>query len=457
MIKKLTEQLCVNRYPLKLFNLMLVSSLCNTVYAQNIVDEQNQTSLSITESISIPSLIQSAFSYHPSLRSQMRQHESSQASIEASKWQFWPTPSVGLERVSTQDPSYTGDETVTTFRLQQPLWTGGRLSGNLSKAEAKELVSRADIEISRQQLALRIIQAWNEVFVAQKKIEAYEESYQIHTRLLNLVIRRTEEGVSSQGDINLARSRLSAVESDISLSKVARDNAIDKLCLITGQSISKDQILRALQQLIDQPQEPLNNLISFAHEKNPQILKSKAQLKIAEADLKVSRASLYPEVYIRAERQYGNFTTPDLSPQNRLFIGLSTSFGAGLSSISGVETAQALYNAALEDIQVQKLTIDEQIQNDFIIGNSATQRYQNLLNAFQYSLEVSASWERQFLAGRKQWQELMNSAREQTQAQVQLVETLGSQQLSYWRLNILVHGVDNLLQFNSPMNRNTIQ
>ena len=43
---------------------------------------------------------------------------------------FWPTPSLSMERVQTQlpDPSYAGAQQVLTLRLQQALWTGGRLT-----------------------------------------------------------------------------------------------------------------------------------------------------------------------------------------------------------------------------------------------------------------------------------------------------------------------------------------
>ena len=54
---------------------------------------------------------------------------------------------------------------------------------------------------------------------------------------------------------------------------------------------------------------------------------------------------------------------------------------------------------------------------------------------------MSSSWERQFLADRKQWQDLMNSARDQAMTDTQLADAIGSQQLSAWRLAILTRGL----------------
>ena len=61
--------------------------------------------------------------------------------IEVSKQAFYPTPSVALERAqskSVNDPSYAGSPQVAVFKLQQALWTGGRLSAQQNKATANQ-------------------------------------------------------------------------------------------------------------------------------------------------------------------------------------------------------------------------------------------------------------------------------------------------------------------------------
>lgn len=394
----------------------------------------------------VPKLIQTAFSYHPTLRSQTKLSEAARAGITGAKWQFWATPSIGVERANTNDPSYSGDNTVTTLRLEQPLWSGGKLSGNLSKAEAKAISAQADIEITRQQLALRIIQAWIDASVADSKYKAYDKSRSLHARLLGLVERRTQEGVSAQADIDLARSRIDAIDSDLASTRVQRDIALDKLRLLSGESISIAQMDNMNSDAVLFPVLSLDELLAAARKQSPQIGKARAQSKMAESDISIARSALSPGVYLRAERQYGNFTTPDASPQNRVFIGMSTAFGGGLSSLSGIDAALAQYSSALEDIQTQQLSIDEQVQSDVFMVQTAELRLRNLEHARQSASDVSASWERQFLAGRKQWQDLMNATREETQTEIQIADTLGAQQLSKWRLLVLSQGVDAVLQ-----------
>lgn len=392
--------------------------------------------------------------HHPAVRAQSGLGKAAQSGVEGAKWQYWPTPSIGVEQAGTNDPSYRGDKTVTILRLQQPLWTGGRLDGNLSKAEARAIAAQADLEVTRQQLALRVVQAWSDAEAAQGKLATYKRSHDVHARLLTLVERRTREGASAQADIDLARSRLEGIEADLAAAQAQRDTALDRLKLLTGQSVPVDALGQAARALPPELVIELDTLLNAAREQSPQIAKARAQARIAAADIDIAKAALSPEVYLRAERQYGNFSLPGQAAQNRIFIGLATAFGGGLSSFSSVDAAQEQYRAAQEDIQVQRLAIDEQVQGDATLYRTAATRRTSLERVLKSSVDVTSSWERQFLAGRKQWQDLMNATRELTQTDTQLADALGAQQLAGWRLVILTRGVDAVLtlpdQINTP-------
>lgn len=393
----------------------------------------------------VPNLIREALQQHPSVRAQLGMQGAAQAGVAAAQWQYWPTPSIGLERANTSDPAYSGDRAVTTLRLQQPLWTGGRLDGNLRKAEAQVRLIAAELEATRQQLALRVVQAWSEATAAHGKVGAYEHSRAAHLRLLGLVERRTQEGVSAQADIALARTRLDGTEADLAAAQAQRDTALDKLRLLTGRPIVASALDEAAYQRPPAPAEALDELLAAAREQSPLVAKARAQGEAANAEVTLAKAALSPEVYVRAERQYGNFSLPNQSPQNRLFVGVATAFGGGLSSLSNVDAAVARQQAAQDDIQTQHLAVDEQVRSDATVARTADERRVRLEQARLSTAEVTASWERQFLAGRKQWQDLMNAAREQTQNDIQLADTMSSQQLTGWRLAILARGVDALL------------
>lgn len=391
----------------------------------------------------LPELIGAALAQYPSLRSQEERERGAQADIEAARWQFWPTPSVSVERASAAhgDLGYQGDASVTYLRVQQPLWTGGRLSGGLSRAEAKLLAARADLQDARQQLALRVIQAWSEAVVAGLKLRAYEASKSIHERLLALVRRRQQEGASAQADVALAASRLSALQADLDAARAQSDTARARLHLLTGRTVPADLGAGAL----PIRERALDSLLNAARGQSPQLEKTRAIERVAEAEVEVARASISPEVYLRVERQFGNYLQLHQPPQTRVFVGLSTALGAGLSSLSGVDSALAQQRAAQDDLQTQQLALDDQVQADYTLALTARTRRAALEETRGAAADVLASYERQFLAGHKQWQDLMNAAREQAQNEAQLADAVGAQQLANWRLAVMSRGLDVVL------------
>ena len=399
-----------------------------------------------SEPARLTDLIQRTIANHPSVRSQAEKNRAAQSGVDAAKWQFWPTPSIAVERANagSDDSAYRGDSTVTVFRLQQPLWTGGRLTAGLEKAESNVRLAEAEMAEARQTLAERTIQAWSEALVAMRKLEAQGKSLSRHQSLLAMVERRFSEGASAQADVALARSRIQTLQAEVVLLTAQRDSAMDKLRLLTGQSLQPAD-LAANQPVPQVWQVGLPRLLDVARAHNPQLQRARSQADAAMATVGVAKSSLMPEVVLRFEHQRGSFSQVSAANNNRLFVGLSTALGAGLSTFSGVDVAVAEHAAALEDIAVQDQALSEQVQLDFTLVQAAQGRLEGLGSANRASVEVLDSYERQFLAGRKQWLDLMNAAREQAQSESQLADALGALQLSGWRLALWTAGVDRLL------------
>jgi adhesin transport system outer membrane protein len=172
-------------------------------------------------------LLNLTFDSNPSLQSQASLVRASQAEVKGANWQFYPTPSVSVEQVSAsnQDTSYNKDSRVITFRLQQPLWTAGRLTAGVGRAEAASAVAMAQMEETRLQLALRTIQAWGEWRAGHQKLIAQRESLQTHQRLVALIQRRVEGGVSAVADEVMAQGRLEQTQSELALAQAQQVSA----------------------------------------------------------------------------------------------------------------------------------------------------------------------------------------------------------------------------------------
>lgn len=388
---------------------------------------------------SVPRLIADTLASHPGLRAQHERVQAAAAGVASARWRYWPTPSVSTEHAySGNDPQYRGDRQTTTLRLQQTLWSGGRLTANLSRAQLREAIQRLDDDALRLALALRVVQAWSDAVSAQSSVRAHELNHRTHLRLFAMVERRVQAGASAPSDLDLAQSRLHSASAELETARLRQETARNNLTLLAGRPAE----LQSLDGVppppaIDEPQSALGQAL----ERNPQIGKAEAQWRLAGAEIATVQASAMPEVYLRVERQSGSYGYPNARPQSRVFLGLSTAFGAGLSNLSDIEAARAEQRAAEQELQSQRLSLEEQVRTDLFLLDASTRRRALLEQARRVNEEVSSSWERQFLADRKQWQDLMNSARDQAMTDTQLADAIGSQQLSAWRLAILTRGL----------------
>ena len=428
------------------FGLSLIFSLSLSLGPGFSVAQQTTHTLNKTPTRVLESLISEALLSHPSQKSQSLLVQSAQMGVDSARWQFYPTPSFSVENANTSatDNAYLGDSTVTTLRLQQPLWTGGRLTAGLKKAEANVMMTHASLEETRQQLAIRVVQNYGDWLGAYLKILANEKSMATHIRLYEQVKRRIQQGLSSDSDLTQAVTRLESLVSDIAVARAQQDIAEARL----GQMIGRQVVTNSLRAELALP-HPLNlgltALLDQAQVINPSIQKSLAQARIQESVIAERRADFYPEVYFRAEQQYGSYAYRNAPSESRMFIGLSSHFGPGLSSRSELQSAQLQHQAYLEEMNAQALAVNEQVLTDFTLVASSQVRLISLKTSLKAAQEVSSSYERQFLAGKKTWLDVMNAARELAQTETQVADTESAQLVVTWRLAITTQGLNDVL------------
>ena len=415
----------------RLWLLAIVSPWCVASYAQ-----------------SLPQLISEALLNHPAIAAQRAQAQAAQIGIETAKWQYFPTPSVSTERAGANsgDPFYSGDKNVTTVRLQQPLWTNGRLSAGKVKAEAALAYETADLNETSLQTSLKVIQTYTDLLSAYWRMQSTQQSLATHQKLREQVQRRVDLGAQADADLQMAQTRLDSVKSDLSVTRARVESSVLRLKQLVGASVDLDTLLTQISDplpLLPSPERALEEALAI----NPSIEKARAQAHIQDAIVEENRSALYPDVYLRAERQYGAFSMiTNNAFQDRFFVGLSTQLGAGLSVLSNLKAAQAKSLAAQEEVKSQTLSISDQVLTDYAQAARQMEQIQALQASLLSQEAVVSSHDRQFLAGRKTWTEVLNAARELAQAQSQLTDVRANQIALSWRLSLYAKGLDTLNQ-----------
>lgn len=384
---------------------------------------------------SLQVLIADVLDRHPQLAVQGASLRAAEAGVEGAQWQFYPTPSVSVERaaVGAGEGGYTGDKQVTTLGLRQSLWNGGRLSANLDRARATVSLSSALLAESRLQLVMRVIQSYGDWMAAHDKQKIYAEGLRLHQQMKDMVVRRVQEGQSAPSDQILAEERLAMLEADAMASVTQKLTAILRLTQLAGRPVLEPELAQQVATAHPLP-GTLEQLLLRAQDSSPTLARYRAIAQSQSSLMAERRADQWPEVHARLERQFGNFNSPGMAPVTRAFIGLSTRFGAGLSTQASIAEARSQHEAALAEIEVQRLGLQEQVMVDHTVLVQSEARRLALQHGAAKSRLVVQSWDRQFLSGRKTWQDLMNSAREQIQLEVQMADLEASRLVAFWRL-----------------------
>jgi adhesin transport system outer membrane protein len=402
------------------------------------------TACGLAQAQSLAELIQRTVSSHPAVVGQRSQRAVASADLEYARQQFYPTPSLSIEQVSAgqQDPSYLQNTSVKVFRLQQPLWTHGRLSAGVDKAQASADAAAQGFEDVRQQLALRVLQAWADAYAADLKQVALQTSVATHERLQAQVSRRIAEGASASTERVLTDGRLAQTRAQLQAVVVQAQTARLRLQQLTGTPLpgviepEGDRVVSA---------SSASLALDAAQQRSPSLARLKALVRVQEAEVAERKGDLLPELYARAEYQIGSTSVSGAPDAKRIFVGLQSKFGAGLSSLSGIEASENKVGVARADVENAERTLAEQVLSDWTQSATLAARQVELQDSLQASRDTAQAWDRQFLAGRKTWVEVMNIARELAQAETELADVLAVRVLVSWRLALYTQGLDSLL------------
>jgi outer membrane protein, adhesin transport system len=419
-------------------------------YSSSLVAGQvSHESLSSNTTIGLLEILDEVLMSNPGVESQRRMTASAKSDVKSAKLQFLPTPSVSVQQVSAPitDPSYgTGSSRVTTLYLQQPIWTGGKLTANLSKAESQKLLADAALQDGRRQMAFNAVQAYADYISAKRKTAIYDDNINTQKGLLSLVERRILSGASPRIDYEFANGRLESTLSEADAIGLQLQMSKFKLKELIGRDIlvgdsGYDRVLN----LIDISQVSKPDLIDSAIATNPQVVKAKALEAIAKSDIDIKKAAAYPDVYVRAERQNGNFQIANEPAFNRIFVGISTQFGAGFSNFSQESSAKEKYNASKFDVESTIRAARERLSSDIESLATYKARLVKQVNSAQAALSTYQSWHRQFLAGKKTWQDLNNAAKELTYSQAAVHDLKSAILVLNWRISVEIYGLDESL------------
>lgn len=373
---------------------------------------------------SVDNLVQDALNNHPSIAMSRQTIIGANAQVAGAKWGYYPTPSIDV----TQSSGRRG----TTFRVDQPLWTGGKIDASVNLAQAHKVESEIGLDESAYMLTSNFLTLLQNYTQAQRSITALKEGKKQLESFETMVNRRIDAGVSSQADKELIRSRLSQINADLTAAILKQDVSKAQLELLMGKRLTCDTLIQprnAIKDLL-----PFDVMLTQMKGYHPTLKKLSAQIKTAEAERVKAQVAVWPNVSLRAEHQSGSMYYDQSVTNNLIYVAVQASPGAGLSAMSNIESAQS----KVLQIQYEKLSKERELTDlmmrDYNDYRTATDRMEGMRKTIDASQKVLDSFTRLFIAGKRQWLDLVNTSREVTQNKLSVADLESTLVVSSYRL-----------------------
>ena len=388
----------------------VLSSFPCVTSAQEIVGTDTESNVdAILSKITLEQVLRIAAETHPSIAQRLSEQGASDYSVAGARWQRWP----GVSMSSSRGPL---GSTLTELQLEQPLWTGGRITANINAAEARAEAARHSVLEVRKTIIERAINAYAEAMRLQSRITIANSAIEDFEALTAMIDRRVDNGISPKADAVNVRARLQQANSERLQLQLQRRNTRTELELLIGQRFSELTVPQALLPAAIS----LEDAVHVALENAPELARLNAEERVAEETIAATRSSLSPSLSLRYQRIFGGGT---LYATDQLFLGVTYQPGSGLSSLSAISEAEARRTGTTYTREATRLELMNRVRNLWQQADSSRRELRVLGDLVASTQEVYASCLRQFPVGRRTWLEVLLARRDATQAQYALSDT----------------------------------
>ncbi len=361
----------------------------------------------------------SALSSFPALRSARASIRAAELEVDAAKWLYGPSVTVGAltEGVGGVSPELT---------VTQPVYSFGRIEGAIERAKAVRNLEATSLGELAENVLLRLAENYYEIVRTSHVMDALETSIAEHQRLVESIGRRVARAVSPRSDLELAEARLAQVRQQYALVTAQRYAAQERYRELTGQPTVPNAPYEPYDPQVHHPTP--EDAIERALVCSPTIDRLGAEAEIAEADRRIAKSAVYPQLGV--QYRYDEFRGSQLG------LSVQATSQAGLQPFIAADAARARVDAALLEVNVAERQTREALILDLVENQTSRNRITSSATAAVASEAVTDSYLRQFVAGRRTWLDVMNAVREASNARIGLVESEVSAMSSAARIRI---------------------
>ena len=194
------------------------------------------------------------------------------------------------------------DNIVSSISARQALYTGGKISGGISKAEALYDLSLSRLGTVRTQVALQTRQAYYSVLLNEALVKSATDNLSAAQKQLDDATAKFDAGTAAKFDV--LRSQTQVSEAQQTLVQTKNQVEISRVALnrVVGSPLSTSYKLTD-PELAPLPKDAVQTLIDAAERQRAEILSARAQVRATDYGIKVARSAGLPQLGLTVSGQ----------------------------------------------------------------------------------------------------------------------------------------------------------
>jgi adhesin transport system outer membrane protein len=378
------------------------------------------------QAFTLRQLLEAALATHPSLQAARLQARASAQDVKVTERQRWPTIAVTTET----DTGTRASVATRSLRVEQIVWDAGRNTARITEAENRLNIAHAQVRLQQQDLFIQIINAWQNMVGAVERRSVAVDTLVLLKGYQEQMLRRVQAQASSRIDLELVDARVLQTEVEKTTADTSLKVALSRLEQLSGLT----GLSRRLGQLPNAPSDDNTEMFhQILEQTNWQLVASeqaavaKARLEgeLVKTQLTTKQAEQWPQFYVRLDKPLGTTQTNPITTTS-VFAGLRYTPGAGFATALEAQAIATRIQSQDQTIEAVNREIQQSLESDREEFANARLRIVALEKSVKGSRLVLDSYLRQFQAGRKTWQDLLNTARDLAQNQYSLADAKSS-------------------------------
>lgn len=348
-----------------------------------------------------------AVTTHPLINAAEAESEALEAELRGARWLRYPN--LGVEALAATKGSNFADRDGLTANIvaEQPLWSGGQIDAEIDRAAATARAGQQRIGEASRQITVDVATAYYQQVLGAERIGVLTDSLEQHRILVGSIERRVAQEVSPQIDLTLARSRVAQIQLELAAAQELQARSRARLLQLTG-GVAIEPVLPPPISMDALPQ--LEQALADGVQCSPTLQSLLSQVDAAEARRRVAKGELLPQVLLQLSQ---NEITGA-----RAALVLRADTGSGLSRLAALDSAEARITRAFAEFGEAERNLREQLRTDYVQLQASQARIAAGTVAADTSAELIESYQRQFIAGRRSWLDVMNAVREAATARL---------------------------------------